>query len=523
MNLTHPNHLSRGLIHLWLLLGFGLLVVSFFLYQEWRLTGALAGVPLDDSWIHFRFSHNLRSGDGFSFNPGVPTPGSTSPLWVVLLSLVGSGFLMPSKIIGVLAWLALGVVVYQLSGKAGLSSPYALLAGLSTLAAGRLAWSAPSGMETSTFALFTLAFFWSWADSAAGEIKPYASLLLGLACLLRPEGYLLLLLSGIAWLLVLWGKHSWGNILRLLARHFLIAGLVIMPYFLFSYYATGNLLPNTFYAKTGAWDCRPSLLYFGWISAVFFLDNPLMAIFAVVGLAGLIRSHSWRSQAWFALAGLWLLALPIIYGFVAPCISGYFTRYTAPLIPVFMVIGAFGAKRVGDWYQIRRRASTGTSPRVPLMLSILIQGLLISLIPTTLFWGPYYGQSVADLETMHVSIANWVLENTDPSDVIAVNDIGAIGFISDREVIDLMGLVNPETLPYVSGKVPGEWDRALAGYLKVERPGYLIIFPNWFPTMVDYLPAEELLRVTLGSRQFAGIPNITVLGGGEMVVYRLDW
>ena len=39
------------------------------------------GFPLDDSWIHFRFAENLAAGKGFSFNPGVPTGLTTSPLW----------------------------------------------------------------------------------------------------------------------------------------------------------------------------------------------------------------------------------------------------------------------------------------------------------------------------------------------------------------------------------------------------------------------------------------------------------
>src|SRR5262249_25366934 len=47
--------------------------------------GAL-GFPMDDPYIHFQFARNFASGAGFSFNPGVPTPGATSPLWVVLLA-----------------------------------------------------------------------------------------------------------------------------------------------------------------------------------------------------------------------------------------------------------------------------------------------------------------------------------------------------------------------------------------------------------------------------------------------------
>ena len=523
--MIHNLHrgLSRGNFHIYLLIGSGLLIVSYFLLQEGRLTGSLKGVPLDDSWIHYQFSHNLRSGHGFAFNPGVPTPGSTSPLWVVLLSLLGAGYLVPSKILSILSFLGAGLVSYHLAKMANLSNAYALLVGLSALAAGRLAWSAPSGMETTTFTLLSLVFLWLWARSADGAISPVASLVLGLACLLRPEGYLLLALSGIAYLLIQREKHPWVRIFTLVLRHFVIAGLVILPYFLFSFLATGNFLPNTFYAKTGAWDCRPSVVYFGWISAVFFLDNPVMIPLACVGLFCLGTSIKSRIDGWLALAGLWLLVLPILYGFLAPCISGYFTRYTAPLIPIAMLFGGLGADKLAGWFKKRRKAPADLKTRLPLTVAILYEGLILALLPTLLFWAPYYGQSVADLETMHVSIANWVVDNTESKEVIAVNDIGAIGFISGREVIDLMGLVNPEVLPLVSGKKPGEWDQNLAGYLHDKQPEYLIIFPNWFPTLAERLPTEELFRVTLETRRIAGIPDITVVGGGEMVVYKLNW
>lgn len=56
-----------------------LLLLGVFLQTELRLTGGRLGVPLDDAWIHYQFARNLAQGDGFSYNPGEPTPGSTPP------------------------------------------------------------------------------------------------------------------------------------------------------------------------------------------------------------------------------------------------------------------------------------------------------------------------------------------------------------------------------------------------------------------------------------------------------------
>ena len=260
------------------LIGFGVLVTLIFLGLEWNATGGISGVPLDDSWIHFRFADNLRSGNGFAFNPGIPTPGSTSPLWVGLLSIINLGFILPSKIIGILAYLASGVVIYRIARGFNLRWYYAMLASLGTLAAGRFAWSAPSGMETTAFTLTSLLALWSWMRSPKGEIPWYTSLLFGAACLLRPEGYLLLGLSGIVFLIEIGNRDSWEKIVRVLVKHFLISGIVIVPYLLFSLLTTGHVLPNTFYVKRSAWDCQPSLAYFAWISAVFWFDNIILTL-----------------------------------------------------------------------------------------------------------------------------------------------------------------------------------------------------------------------------------------------------
>jgi arabinofuranosyltransferase len=505
-----------------LLISFAALVISTFFYQEWRLTGSLTGVPLDDSWIHYRFADNLRSGDGFSFNPGVPTSGSTSPLWVVLLSIIGGGYLIPSKIIGILAYVGVGILVYRFGLKADLEIPYALLAGLSTLAAGRLVWSAPSGMETTAFTFLTLVFIWLWYQ-VPKDLHPAASLTVGLASLLRPEGYLLIVLSGLTWVLVSWGKRQWVDVFIVVSRHFLLAGLVILPYFLFSYITTGSFLPNTFFAKTNAYFCHFGLDYFVWKVTIFLLDNPVMFILAIVGLVWVVRSGTWRIHPWITLSGLWLLGLPFIYGFIAPCISGYYLRYTAPLIPLAMLFGAFGGVRISLWMKNRFQKSDSRRKRHPLIILIMAEGLVLSLLPTLLFWAPFYGRSVSDLQDMHLNIAHWIVENTDPTDILAVNDIGAIGYITDREVIDLMGLVNPEALPLVAGKQPGDWDEGLVEYLRVKEPDYLIIFPEWFPKMAQSLPVEEVYRISLQDRTIAGIQAITIVGGGEKVVYRFNW
>lgn len=517
--------IQRFIFHL-ILVSFGLLLVAIFLSQEWRLTGELAGVPLDDSWIHYRFASNLRSGQGFSFNPGVPTPGSTSPLWVVLLSLFGSGYIIPSKLLGILAYLGVGLLLYQLCLTAGLERSLAFLAGMSTLAAGRLLWAAPSGMETTTFTLVSLLAIWLYACAPVGRIPVSVSVVFGLACLLRPEGYLLLGISGFVWLVS--QRERWrdpGNILNL-CKHLAVAGLVILPYIGFSLLTTGNPLPNTFYAKHSI-GCTIGAGYFLFAGMVFFLDNPVMGVLAVLGLAWGLRSRDWKLKPWLILSALWLLGVPLLYGFVSPCVSGYATRYTTHLVPVMMLFGGTAARRLESlapsWFNKFRQGMAHPPQRSRLGRLLISEGIILSLAPILLFWAPYYGQSVADIQHMQVNIGRWLGRHTTPADILALNDVGAIATLSNRKVIDLIGLTSPEVIPLIAGKSPGSWDATLGEYLSEQQPDYLVVFPHWYPQMVKILPVEEVYQVQLMPRTIAGFPNLTVAGGGEMIVYKLNW
>jgi hypothetical protein len=520
---------KRDLPYLAALVACGLLVMAVFLSQEWLLTGRLDGVPLDDSWIHYRFAENLRNGVGFSFNPGIPTPGSTAPLWVILLSILGVGFLMPSKVAGIIAYLASGILVYLLSRRITGSRAIAFFIGLSTAFAGRMAWSAPSGMETTAFTALSLLALICWDRRQPGKISPWTSLTFGLASLMRPEGYLLLALSGIDTLAGLrraTQKSFFADIKPFLG-HLLISGLVILPYLGFTLMTTGRIFPNTFYAKSAIWGCQSGLRYFLWIGSVFLLDNPLMAVLAVPGVAAAIFSKRWRLQPAVRLCATWLVTLPFFYGVLAPCVSGYYTRYTTPLVPVMMLFAGLGGleveKRVQTWLTAVDRPRWQPGATLRLVRLIMIEGVLLGLLPSLIFWAPYYGHGVADIAKMHLQTGRWLAENSLPGEVLALNDIGAIGSLADREVIDLMGLANPDVLGIIAGKGPGEWDSALARYLSIRRPEFLVIFPNWFPGLVSQLPARPVYRVRLPARQIAGLPGITTAGGGELVVYRLDW
>jgi hypothetical protein len=67
---------------------------------------------------------------------------------------------------------------------------------------------------------------------------------------------------------------------------------------------------------------------------------------------------------------------------------------------------------------------------------------------------------------MQRSFGEFARQITKPGDRIAANDIGAIGYFSERPIVDLVGLITPrEPLP-----------RMLSRY----KPELMIVFVDWF-------------------------------------------
>jgi hypothetical protein len=106
----------------------------------------------DDAFIHYRFAENVAAGGGFSYNPGVPTYGDTSPLWVLLLvaaaPLAGSVPVAAKLLAGASLVLALGL--FAALARRALPEPHwgaAQVTALFLLDPWLLKWGL-SGMET---------------------------------------------------------------------------------------------------------------------------------------------------------------------------------------------------------------------------------------------------------------------------------------------------------------------------------------------------------------------------------------
>jgi arabinofuranosyltransferase len=467
------------------------LPLVLFVVRERTIAGAF-GFPLDDSWIHLHFARNLAEGHGFAYNPGHPVAGSTAPLWTLLLAagaLVAGASVALAKTLGTACALAAALLTRRAALAWGAPPGVALVAAVALLWTGPMAWGALSGMEVTLAALLVAAALLSHA----GERVALTALLAALAVAARPEAALLLPF-------LLFARPLTP---ARVAAFVVIPAIVLAPMVAFSYATVGAPYPATAAAKVeggligwlrGAREpltltllARPWAYVGEWV-AWLWQTNPLLPL-ALPGIALAWR----RAGRALGVASLALLAHPLGMALLAPYRGPGFQegRYSIHLLPLAVVVLAVGfARPLARWRTLR-------------LLWLVLA--LWTLIPAS----ERYAWGVQNIEAMQVRIGRWVAANTPPRARLAVNDIGAIAWVSRREIVELMGLVTPEILPYRR-----EGEDGVIRFIREVCPDYVIIFPSWFPRLssrTDLL--EPLERVRL--------ERVEVSGGPEMVVYRV--
>ena len=479
-----------------------LLPLALFAARE-RLIAGAPGFPLDDAWIHLQFARNLAEGRGFSFNPGRPVAGSTAPLWTLLLgagATVSSPSLWMAKALGIAVTLAAALLTRRAALAWGARADAALVAAVALLWMGPVAWGALSGMEVSLAACLVAAALLAHARDRVLASAVCAAL----AALARPESLLLIPLFVAARPLTL----------RRGATFVFVTVAAVAPAALFSLSTGGTLYPAPAAAKVEGglvgwlggvtepawhtWVWRPLAFlaeWARWLTATHWL-LPLALVPALV----LVWRRAGRALGVVTLA---LLAHPLGMALLAPYRGPAFQegRYSIHLLPLVMVTLAVAVGAGWSALTLRDRHGRGRALAAAVWLGISVVTLVSA--------GTRYGWAVQNINAMQVHLGRWVDTNLPRTARIAVNDIGAIAYFSRREVIDLMGLVTPEIIPYRR-----EGESGVIRYLKETCPPYVIIFPAWFPRLAASTDTlEPVYRVRLERNEVAG--------AAEMVVYRL--
>jgi hypothetical protein len=496
--------------------------VAAYWAAERAVTGGAAGLPLDDGWIHAQFARQLAAGAGLAYRDGAWVAGSTSPLWTALLS-VGGGpsaafVLLWGKLLGIVLLIATARLSGDLARDLGSDENWSCLA--ATLVAGSswLLWASLSGMEVLLFAALCLASLrLEVAEQSDGARMPLALPCAALAALARPEGALLFALLLTSQVRRLLGGRQLEADRMVRLRRNLILGLVAaaciaLPYALLSFSRSGSFAPSTLAVKTfsAGGPEAPLLQVLHAAVGVAWKPLPLAILLAGAGAIDALRRRGAVVVAWFAL-------LPFVYGFLSRGPSpllGNFGRYLFPWLPLVVILGILGAKRLVEGWP----AGDGDAElRRPRWAAAAVTLLL--LVPAA--WASYKGRdlfarNVADVEATDVAAADWLRSHVDPRALLAVQDIGAIGYRTANPLLDLSGIVSPHVLREVRAARSPADPAGLAGMrrvLETERPDFVVVFDGWYP---------PLLAALRPVARFDRPQNIT-MAGARLLIAATPW
>jgi len=480
---------------LFLLLAFA----SGVLYLGSSVRYGFVGFPLDDAWIHQTYARNLGQHGQLSYNLGETSVGSTSPLWTLLLAplhAVGLEARLGTYVLGALLLFLTGWLTYGLARKMfGEGGWVPLLTGVFCILEWHVSWSAFSGMETILFILLSLAVM---ERCLTGERPLIVGILAGLLTLTRPEGVLLLVLVAP---FATWRRSSghrnftWKQLAR--SMSLLVAGFAIpvLPYVALNLQVTGNLFPNTLYAKQSEYEhlLASVPIWVRWVRVAFapvigaqilLLPGCLYAAYTALSLRrpALILPLAWS----LVLITAYALRLPVTY---------QHGRYIIPAIPMLVLLGVWGTRNLPYLHRIPRR-----------VLLISIPVLLL------IFWyrgAHQYAEDVRIIDSELKAAGLWLADHTPSHAIIGAHDIGAVGYFSQRYLVDTAGLITPEVIPFI-----GDEQRVLA-FLEARKVEYVVIFPSWYPKIASDPRLSPVYRSTA--------PWVVAAGGDNVVIYGTAW
>jgi hypothetical protein len=397
-------------VGVWLLFG-------IFLYFYLEL---FKNALIDDAFITLRYVKTLLTSGTWGFFPGVVSNSATSPLNVILLTLIS---LITGPTPAASVWLYLlcllctAVLLIRLAQLVTGSEVYGWLAvGALVFNPLLISTAGLEGMVWTAFFVLVIYLYqiqsWAWLAAA-----------LAMLTLTRPEGVL--------FFLVFFPFTPDKQTKLKLAAIYL---LCIAPWYLFSWIHLGSFLPDTFFIKTeqGTWYQWD---FFNGIPSLYYVVYPLAIIlsFVFLPLATLLFHRKLRQVTVLLIVGLAGLVHFIGYSFlrVPP-----FHWYYVPEVVTIILLGSLGvgvAYRNSSslWQRTAWGLVTALYFLIPALGMIAILGrdhFVVHEMPIHSNWGT--------LE-QYKAIGMWLKDNH-PSDTILLvgGEIGTLAYYCDCHLLD---------------------------------------------------------------------------------------
>jgi len=428
--------------------------------------GSMDVPPMDDTYIHLVYGESLFSGTPLCYSDARPSSGFTSPLWLIPSALASLGGSEAGPLI---------LMAFSLVTACTILFLLAPLTSALLLLAGPFLFHAASGMETALSCLMVAAV-WKWVQG--DRVLWKGSLILMAAFLARPDLSVLLLPMVTAM-----ERRTPRRLAALVAPSMLMGILWV----LWNFHATGLPFPSTFYAKqpvswfTAAGTGLPGLL------KGLLMTSPLLFFAAAIYISGNLRKRGRRADKTAAA----LIPLVLFAVSLALQPNSYFQmRYYLPAITALVMAAGSWLHGLGG----RRRR-----------LNAMILG--ISMVPGMILFAGRRMEASADVTHIDVLPAIYLGGIAKGGETVAAADIGAVGWITDLDILDLDGLVTPERLPG-----PGR-----SGWSFIEeRADYLLAFPSQYSDLVEQGSGSLVFMEGFGS------PAGVICGEDSVALWRIE-
>jgi len=465
----------------------------YYVFHQHSQNGFLS-FPLDDPWIHLQFAKNLVEYGAYSyFKDEVITSGSTSPLYTflsaILYFIIKNEFIL-SYLIGILFFALMTYFFFKLN-KVEFKSIYsAFVLSLLIATQPKLGLISVSGMETTMFIFFLMASIYFYRS----KNFIMAGIFSGLSLWTRPEG--LILISILVFDMIIQKVYFKTNFIekffseRKYIQFFLPILVLTISYFVFNYILSGHILPNTYKAKLAYYFGSDRNNFLNRDVIEYFSSNEFIFIWLIFILnLILIVRDIFKKQYNSSILYLSFIVVFILVYYIQLPFTHRFGRYLMPIIPFYLFVAFDGFQRLLIYLQAKSKSDQSKALNIIyFVFAGFALGLSLNQIPKNAdeiaFTGKYHYDR-------HIKIAEWLKQNTKENDVIATHDIGALAFYSNRKIIDMVGLVNPEVIEHLNDKNFSDY---LKNYFIRNNVSYFVTMRNWFEAVNQrpvFIPINE--------------------------------
>jgi arabinofuranosyltransferase len=497
-------------------------LLAYFAILNFLRLNYLHTTILDDAYIFLRFAENFVNGYGFVWNiHEQPVEGYTSFLYLVILILVKflsidlESFAIIFGIITSAFTIFFGYLIYDFLYSKRLLKTSSVIFSIIILAISPayLYWST-AGMETSFYSMFLLLTFYLFI-TLPGTSKSilFKGVMFGLLCVLRFEA-VLFFLTALFYLLK--EEKSFLRIKIDKSAMLFIIGFAIIfgTYFIWRWSYFGYFFPNTFYAKTGGGLQQ--------ITGGFLYVIKAMRLFYGFGWIPIIFVFLFLNKKMFTKNGIYLFSVGIISILTSIFIGGdhfHYGRFVLPVLPLLFIFlpPAFERMSLIPLKYLNLKPSY-RSTIIILFIAVLLVvkpvyqeaiGGFLNLLDGKKGIIEAYDLSceedIIDWQTGFIIMGSTLRQIANQDDYIAAVPIGAIGYFSKINVIDMVGIVDPviahEKLDeeHLKKWTPGH-TKGDGNYILSRKPKYI--------QLTDYLTKKPCEIPHKRSLQFTSVEQI---------------